>query len=88
MRRFASGSLGMRGALLRRALRGTQRAMSRKADPSSHRSPKRRSAPVVSAAVEARSPRKIPVAQQVPHDTDFGLAMALGPSLRRRRPDA
>ena len=60
--------------------------MSRK-DRSSPRSPKRRATPVVSAPVEARSSRKAPAAQEPLFDTDFGLALALGPSFRRR-PDA
>ncbi len=61
--------------------------MSRK-DPSSPRSPKRRATPVVSATVEARSTRKATAAaREALFDTDFGLALALGPSFRRR-PDA
>jgi hypothetical protein len=57
--------------------------MSRKADPASLRKPRPR-APEAQAA--APSPRKIALEPDVA-DSDFGLALALGPALRRR-PDA
>ncbi len=60
-------------------------AMSRKAmEPSSRRSPRRRPA---DAAVQARPLRKATPVPEDLLDSDFGLALALMPALRRR-PDA
>jgi hypothetical protein len=41
----------------------------------------------VEVPVEVRSPRKVLAPEEATHDSDFGLALALGPALRRR-PDA
>ncbi len=60
--------------------------MSRKADPSSRRSSRRRPLPVAVAS-EARPQRKASAPDDIALDSDFGLALALGPALRRR-PDA
>jgi hypothetical protein len=55
--------------------------MSRKADPSSRRSPRRRTSE--SAAVD---PHLKPARKEPPEsiDSDFGLCFALAPALRRR----
>ena len=60
--------------------------MTRKAtDPSSRRSPRRRPSPEVVAPVR---PAHKPTAEQMDSlDSDFGLALAICPALRRR-PDA
>ncbi|MGZ6141936.1 MAG: hypothetical protein ACXWLM_01300 [Myxococcales bacterium] len=55
--------------------------MSRKAEPS-RRQPRPR--PVPEAQVATRAARKVPVATDVAIDSDFGLALALGPALRKR----
>jgi len=55
--------------------------MPRKADPSSRRSPRRRSAPDAAAEPHLKPARKEPLE---PADSDFGLCMALVPALRRR----
>ena len=57
----------------------------RKADPSSRRSPRRRPLPDVASEAHPRTVRK-PLPAEA-HDADFGLALALGPAMRRR-PDA
>jgi len=54
--------------------------MSRKADPSSRRSPRRR-APAVLPPDPHLRPKKEP-AEAI--DSDFGLCLALAPALRRR----
>ena len=58
--------------------------MSRKADPASLRKPRQRPP---EAQASAPSPRKVLPEQDEALDSDFGLALALGPALRRR-PDA
>jgi len=57
--------------------------MSRKADPSSRRSPRRRPPPVLPEET-SRSPRKNSIQADAALDSDFGLALALAPALRRR----
>jgi hypothetical protein len=56
--------------------------MTRKAEQE-RRPPRRR--PLPTAAVAEPAPRKAP--QPAADDSDFGLALALGPAMRRR-PDA
>jgi hypothetical protein len=55
--------------------------MSKKADPSSRRSPRRR--PLADAAADPHV-RPSPKGTLEPSDSDFGLCLALAPALRRR----
>jgi len=55
--------------------------MSRKADPSSRRSPRRRTPVGAPADPQLKSKRAEPPEQS---DSDFGLCLALAPALRRR----
>ncbi|HEY4886229.1 MAG TPA: hypothetical protein VII08_21570 [Myxococcales bacterium] len=55
--------------------------MSRKADPSSRRSPRRRTLADLPADPHLKPVRKEP-AESI--DSDFGLCLALAPALRRR----
>ena len=56
--------------------------MSRKVEAGSRRPPRPR--PVPEAQVSSRATRKIPVATDASTDSDFGLALAIGPAMRRR----
>jgi len=55
--------------------------MSRKVDPSSRRSPRRRNTELVPPDPHLRPHRKEPAE---PPDSDFGICLALAPALRRR----
>jgi len=55
--------------------------MSRKADPSSRRSPRRRTLADVPVDPQLKPARKEPLESV---DSDFGLCLALAPALRRR----